>query len=103
MNSSGPIPEFADLRFGRLFASGNDRESARRNMASALEELGIRGDISKRRTTSASSSSWATSWRTTSTPGGWTGSSTRRHHRVEREDRPHHHKPYVHVRHVSYD
>ena len=54
MDFSGSIHEFADSRFGRLFASGNNRESARRNMASALKELGIRGDISKRQTTSAS-------------------------------------------------
>ena len=84
MDSYGSIHEFNDSQFGRLFASGNVRESARSNMASALEEFGIRGDMSKRRTTLASSSSWATSWRTTSTPGGCTGSSTRRHHRVER-------------------
>ena len=46
MDSSGSIHEFADSQFGHLFASGTDRESARRNMASALKELSIRGDIS---------------------------------------------------------
>ena len=33
MDSSGPIHEFADSQFGRLFASGNNRESSRRNLA----------------------------------------------------------------------
>ena len=96
MNSSGSIREFADLQFGHLFASENNCESACRNMASALKELSIRGDISKRWTTLASSSSWTTSWRTVSTPGSWTGSSRRRHQDcVKREvpDRPYSHEP----------
>ena len=46
MDSSGSIHEFADSQFGHLFASGNDREQTRRNMALALKELSIRGDIS---------------------------------------------------------
>ena len=46
MDSSGSIHEFADSQFGHLFASGPDREQARRNMALALKELSIRGDIS---------------------------------------------------------
>jgi biotin carboxyl carrier protein len=46
MDSSGSIHEFADSQFGHLFASGTDREQARRNMALALKELSIRGDIS---------------------------------------------------------
>jgi acetyl-CoA carboxylase/biotin carboxylase 1 len=46
MDSSGSIHEFADSQFGHLFASGIDREQARRNMALALKELSIRGDIS---------------------------------------------------------
>jgi len=46
MDSSGSIHEFADSQFGHLFASGKDREEARRNMVSALKELSIRGDIS---------------------------------------------------------
>ena len=46
MDSSGSIHEFADSQFGHLFASGNDREQARRNMVLALKELSIRGDIS---------------------------------------------------------
>lgn len=46
MDSSGSIHEFADSQFGHLFASGMDREQARRNMALALKELSIRGDIS---------------------------------------------------------
>ena len=48
MDSSGSIHEFADSQFDHLFASGNDRESARRNMASSLKELSIQGNISKR-------------------------------------------------------
>jgi acetyl-CoA carboxylase/biotin carboxylase 1 len=46
MDSSGAIHEFADSQFGHLFASGSDREQARRNMVLALKELSIRGDIS---------------------------------------------------------
>ena len=46
MDSSGSIHEFADSQFGHLFAHGNDREQARRNMVLALKELSIRGDIS---------------------------------------------------------
>jgi len=46
MDSSGSIHEFADSQFGHLFASGVDREQARRNMVLALKELSIRGDIS---------------------------------------------------------
>lgn len=46
MDSSGAIHEFADSQFGHLFASGPDREQARRNMVLALKELSIRGDIS---------------------------------------------------------
>lgn len=46
MDSSGSIHEYADSQFGHLFASGNDREEARRNMIVALKELSIRGDIS---------------------------------------------------------
>ena len=46
MDSSGSIHEFADSQFGHLFASGTDREQARRNMALALKEMSIRGDIS---------------------------------------------------------
>ena len=55
MDSSRSIHEFADLQFGHLFASGNDRESAHRNMASALKDLSIRWDISKQWRTLASS------------------------------------------------
>ncbi len=46
MDSSGSIHEYADSQFGHLFASGNDREEARRSMVLALKELSIRGDIS---------------------------------------------------------
>jgi acetyl-CoA carboxylase / biotin carboxylase 1 len=46
MDSSGSIHEFADSQFGHLFASGPDREQARRSMVLALKELSIRGDIS---------------------------------------------------------
>ncbi|GKY92813.1 hypothetical protein MPSEU_000250900 [Mayamaea pseudoterrestris] len=46
MDSSGSVHEFADSQFGHLFASGADREQARRNMVLGLKELSIRGDIS---------------------------------------------------------
>jgi len=41
MDRSGSIH-----KFGHLFASGKDREQARRNVVLALKELSIRGDIS---------------------------------------------------------
>jgi len=49
VDSSGSVHEFADSQFGHIFASGPDRESARRACVTALKELKIRGDI---RTTS---------------------------------------------------
>ena len=45
IDSSGSIHEFADSQFGHIFASGPDRESARRACLVALKELTIRGDI----------------------------------------------------------
>jgi acetyl-CoA carboxylase/biotin carboxylase 1 len=45
INNSGLVHEFADSQFGHIFASGNDRESARKVMIVALKELSIRGDI----------------------------------------------------------
>lgn len=45
VDSSGSVHEFADSQFGHIFASGPDRESARRACVVALKELQIRGDI----------------------------------------------------------
>lgn len=45
IDSSGLVHEFADSQFGHVFASGVDRESARRAMVVALKELEIRGSI----------------------------------------------------------
>jgi len=45
INSSGNIHEFADSQFGHIFASGPDRESARKAMVVALKEMSIRGEI----------------------------------------------------------
>jgi biotin carboxylase/biotin carboxyl carrier protein len=45
VKSSGRIHEFADSQFGHIFASGTDREAARRAMVVALKELDIRGEI----------------------------------------------------------
>jgi len=45
VDSSGLVHEFADSQFGHLFASGPDREAARKSMIIALNELSIRGDI----------------------------------------------------------
>ena len=42
---SGNIHEFSDSQFGHIFASGPDRESARRACVMALKELQIRGNI----------------------------------------------------------
>jgi len=45
VDSSGLVHEFADSQFGHLFASGADREAARKSMIVALNEISIRGDI----------------------------------------------------------
>jgi len=45
INSSGNIHEFADSQFGHIFASGPDRESARKAMVVALKEMSIRDGI----------------------------------------------------------
>ncbi|KAJ8605817.1 hypothetical protein CTAYLR_000576 [Chrysophaeum taylorii] len=45
VDSSGLVHEFADSQFGHLFASGVDREAARKSMIMALHEISIRGDI----------------------------------------------------------
>lgn len=45
VDHSGLVHEFADSQFGHIFASGRDRESARRAMIVALKELQIRGEI----------------------------------------------------------
>jgi acetyl-CoA carboxylase/biotin carboxylase 1 len=42
---SGGLHEFADSQFGHLFAYGDNREQARRNIVMALKELFIRGDF----------------------------------------------------------
>jgi len=41
----GGVHEFSDSQFGHLFAFGDNREMARKNMVVALKELSIRGDI----------------------------------------------------------
>jgi acetyl-CoA carboxylase / biotin carboxylase 1 len=45
VGGSGNIHEFSDSQFGHIFASGPDRESARRACVMALKELQIRGNI----------------------------------------------------------
>jgi acetyl-CoA carboxylase/biotin carboxylase 1 len=45
VSSGGGIHQFADSQFGHIFATGNNREEARRSMALALRNLTIRGDI----------------------------------------------------------
>lgn len=45
VKNNGTIHEFADSQFGHIFASGSDRESARKAMVVALKELDIRGEI----------------------------------------------------------
>lgn len=45
VDNSSKVHEFADSQFGHIFASGRDRESARRAMIVALKELQIRGEI----------------------------------------------------------
>jgi len=43
--ANGNIHEFSDSQFGHVFAHGATREIARRNMAVALKELSIRGEL----------------------------------------------------------
>lgn len=45
VNNSSNVHEFADSQFGHIFASGSNRENARRAMVVALKELQIRGEI----------------------------------------------------------
>ena len=43
--AKGGVHEYSDSQFGHMFALGETREIARRNMVLALKELSIRGDI----------------------------------------------------------
>jgi acetyl-CoA carboxylase/biotin carboxylase 1 len=45
VGDNGGIHEFADSQFGHLFATGADREEARRNLVLALQNVEVRGDI----------------------------------------------------------
>jgi len=45
VGANGGIHEFADSQFGHLFASGADREEARKHLILALKELEVKGDI----------------------------------------------------------
>ncbi|RUP43011.1 acetyl-CoA carboxylase, partial [Jimgerdemannia flammicorona] len=43
--TAGGLHEFADSQFGHIFAYGENRQQARKNMVVALKELSIRGDF----------------------------------------------------------
>ncbi|KAI8067073.1 acetyl-CoA carboxylase [Gongronella butleri] len=45
VGSSGAMHEYADSQFGHIFAYGENRQQARKNMVIALKELSIRGDF----------------------------------------------------------
>eukprot|EP00746_Dinoflagellata_sp_MGD_P159399 gnl/MRDRNA2_/MRDRNA2_86689_c0_seq2.p1 gnl/MRDRNA2_/MRDRNA2_86689_c0~~gnl/MRDRNA2_/MRDRNA2_86689_c0_seq2.p1 ORF type:complete len:2174 (+),score=459.70 gnl/MRDRNA2_/MRDRNA2_86689_c0_seq2:114-6635(+) len=45
VGAKGEIHEFADSQFGHLFASGPNREAARRSLILALKEMEVRGEI----------------------------------------------------------
>lgn len=45
VGANGGVHEFADSQFGHLFASGADREEARKAMVLALKELKVQGEI----------------------------------------------------------
>ena len=45
VGANGGVHEFADSQFGHLFATGEDREAARKSMVLALKELKVRGEI----------------------------------------------------------
>ncbi|KAI9318493.1 acetyl-CoA carboxylase [Dichotomocladium elegans] len=43
--SAGGLHEYADSQFGHIFAYGENRQQARKNMVMALKEISIRGDF----------------------------------------------------------
>jgi acetyl-CoA carboxylase/biotin carboxylase 1 len=45
VGNNGGIHEFADSQFGHLFATGPNREAARKSLVLALKELDVRGEI----------------------------------------------------------
>jgi acetyl-CoA carboxylase/biotin carboxylase 1 len=45
VGANGGIHEFADSQFGHIFASGYNREDARKALVLALKEIEVRGDI----------------------------------------------------------
>ncbi|XP_065669761.1 acetyl-CoA carboxylase isoform X2 [Hydra vulgaris] len=45
VSSEGSLHEYADSQFGHLFAGGETREAARKNIILSLKELSIRGDF----------------------------------------------------------
>jgi acetyl-CoA carboxylase/biotin carboxylase 1 len=45
VNAAGGVHEYADSQFGHLFAYGESREEARKNIIMALKEISIRGDF----------------------------------------------------------
>ena len=45
VGANGGVHEFADSQFGHLFATGEDREAARKALVLALKELKVRGEI----------------------------------------------------------
>jgi biotin carboxylase len=46
VNTGGALHEYADSQFGHIFARGETREQARKELANCLKEMSIRGDIS---------------------------------------------------------
>lgn len=45
IGTNGGIHEFADSQFGHLFATGPNREEARKSLVLALKEIDVRGEI----------------------------------------------------------
>ena len=45
IGTNGGIHEFADSQFGHLFATGPNREQARKSLVLALKEIDVRGEI----------------------------------------------------------
>lgn len=45
IGANGKVHPFADSQIGHIFASGRDRQSARKHLIMALKELTVRGDI----------------------------------------------------------
>ena len=75
VGANGGVHEFADSQFGHIFATGNNREEARKSLVLALKGMVVRGEIRTAVGIWCSCLRRTTFGRTTSTPVGWMASS----------------------------